>query len=64
VGCEGEGEFKIFLGGVLTGGTKVVDELMELLEVEVHFSQIVDGGVGLKSDIEGGMEAGISQEKG
>ena len=35
MGSEGEGEFNVFSGGVLTGGTKVVDEVMELLEEKV-----------------------------
>jgi len=62
MGCEGEGEFNIFSGGILTWGTKIADELVELLKAEICFPQIVNGGVGLESGIEGGMEVGISQE--
>jgi len=35
MGGEGEGEFDVFSGDVLTGGTEVADEVMELLEGKV-----------------------------
>jgi len=35
VGSEGEGEFNVFPGGVLTGGMEVADEMVELLEGKI-----------------------------
>jgi len=35
VGSEGEGEFNVFSGGILTGGTEIVDEMVELLEGKI-----------------------------
>jgi len=42
VGSEGEGEFNVHSGGVLSGGTEVADELVELLEGKVGISKVVD----------------------
>jgi len=38
MGSEGESEFNVHSGGVLSGGMEVADELMELLEREVGIS--------------------------
>ena len=38
MGCKGKGEFNIFSGGILTGGMKVVDELVKLLKAKVSLS--------------------------
>jgi len=35
---EGEGEFDVVSGGILTGGAEVADEVMELLEGKVSVS--------------------------
>ena len=43
MGGEGEGEFDIFSGGILTRGAEVADEVMDLLEGKVSISEVVDG---------------------
>jgi len=43
MGGEGEGEFDIFSGGILTRSVEVTDEVMNLLEGKVGVSEVVDG---------------------
>jgi len=64
MGGEGEGEFDVFSGGILAGGTEVADEMMKLLEEEVGISQVVDGRVCFKGGVERKMETRVGEEKG
>ena len=63
MGSESEGEFNVWSGGILAGGSEVMNKLMDLLEVEISLSQFVNGGVGLEGSTERGVEAGVSEKE-
>jgi len=64
VGSEGESEFNVLSGGVLSGGTEVADELVELLEREIGVPQFIDGGVSFQGGVEGQVKARVGEEEG
>jgi len=64
MGGKGESEFNVCAGCILARGSKVTNELVKLLDVEVCLPQLINRRVGFKGSVKGGVEVRVSEEEG